>query len=897
MMPTYQLPMVKGNDNNGKVYFKHDFGNLHPYVQVPAFYAAPVGVQQPPIAGDNAGHRFYGVPYSPPPVRLNTQTVYGTPQQHENQLNQQQYQFNNNQNYGAPLTSYNTNNQQQNLQFTAPTGPSAQAATQQQPAITTYRPNTQTIDNSAITFTTGRPQQQHNRPLRFTQSAAFVTNPEYIPPPNILPLEGENSALVPVPIPNLSATPIPPLYDAQPFGGDPFKSQTTGFIKLIPLNPSAQLSTSIAVDAPSSNVEKLPRFESPNVQVVNSNLVAEFTLPTTSNGRVSLPPPTPSLHNSNIDDNYQLSVDFANSIDIRPNHHDSAAAGSELNFHENVHQDIVDDGHHHRGDEQQLIDNLIGTVPTTTRAPKTTTTTTTASSKIESDHYVVKFEPSQQTAADLVAKKVVKEETKSTSTASPSSSSTTTTTTSRRPTMKPAKLTTTTVKPPSKSRGDRLTPLELLDSPIFHLTSSPSKSKVTQPVTEPVPVFRPMNDFTKKLATLWTTTPPPGELLETTTITSTSEATATTTTPFTPTSTRATTLDILSKLAGGAFAGITPPKESQTLAKASSQATKKPKQVQIVIPYTSFHKPAPFKAKEPTEQMIFKPIKGHYVTRNTTPKNEIEIEPLGGHGFHNDQEYHDHAQESKIVESKISYGATTPSTKYITKILANNIRELLLKERTPKPFKVDLIKLQKNIDGWTEQSYSSGKSSTIALMAHTKAIPDSFFLPTTVTMRSLPTTTLSPKTTFDPDLMEETRRQYDNILFKNLARNKGDELYVKRHDRFLDRDNELVLINNNLTFNAIHDNDIKVRTQKPTLTLDELWRQLHVTISPLTNEKVYVVTPQALAQQQQPVTQPSTTTVKARFAVRPTIGELFFFFSESFIGEEVEIKIFFSHTN
>lgn len=855
MMPTYQLPMVKGNDNNGKVYFKHYFGNINPYVQVPAIkFAAPVSSQSPPIQNqnDNSGHLYYGVPYSPPPpVRLNTQTVYGTPkQQQQQQFQQNSYQLNN-QIYGTPLNNYNTNNQQY-LQFTAPT---AQAQQQQQPAVTTYRPNTQTIDNSAVTFTTGKPQQ-HNRPLRFTESA-FVTNPEYIPPPNILPLEGENSALAPVPIPNLSATPIPPLYDAQPFGSDPYKSHQTGFIKLVPLNPSAQLSTSISVDNVPATNEKLARFENPNVQVLNSNLVAEFTLP--PNGITH--PPTPSDSG-----NYHSVIDFANSIDIRPNHHDSSAAASELNFNQNVDQDL--DSHR----VEQLNDNLIGTIPTSVIT--NTTSTTTESIKIDSNDYVVKFEPSLQTAADLEAKKVVKEETKIIRrTSTPAS----TTITSKKPTTttRMAIKLTATVKPLSKSR-DRLTPLELLDSPIFHLTPFTSKTKVIQPVTEPVPVFKPIDDFTKKLSTLWTTSSPAESTseetettvhaVESTKFTPTTEATVAASSLIT-TSTQGTTLDILSQLAGGAFAGITPPKETTTHAK-SGQSTKKPKQVQIVIPYTSFHKPSPFKAKEPPEQMTFKPIKGHYVTRLTTPKNEIEIEPFSGHGFHNDQEYHDHAQESKIVESKISIGqTTTPSTKYITKILANNIRELLLKERTPKPFKVDLIKLQRNIDGWTEQSYS-GKSTTTSLMGHTKAIPKSFFLPTTITMKQMTTTTLSPKTTFDPDLMEETRRQYDNILFKN-TKNKNDPLYVKRHDRFLDRDNELVLLNNNLTFNSIHDNDVKVRGSKPSLSPDELWKQLHVTISPLTNEKVYVVTPQSLSQ---PVTQENTT-IKPRFAVRPTIGE------------------------
>lgn len=838
MMPTYQLPMVKGNTNNGQVYFKHHFGNENPYVQVPAVkYGPPESSQSPPIKiqqTENSGHLVYGVPSAPsaPPIKLQQQTIYGSqpPQQQPLQQYQQQVLYQANQVYGAPVANAQQQQQQQQNyhQFSST-------------VQTTFKPNSQTIDSSVITFTTGKPQS-HNRPLRFTQSA-FVTNPEYIPPPNILPLEGENEKIAPVPIPNLSVTPIPPLFDAQPFNYDPLKSKNTGFLKFIPLNPVADILSNIEAS------EKLPRFESPNVEVVNSNLVAEFSLPTTLQDSTTNSP----------SHNLRLNLNLANSLDNRPhNNHqdigenDNSFAGSELNFQQNIHQDI--DNENFNNEKPQVIDNLIDKITTTESTPTTIA---------ENDHhYVVKVEPSIQTAADLSEK--ISTSSSSFASTIPTTTITSTTTERTTTTLQSSSKTTASATVKSKTR-DRLTPIELLDSPIFHLT----KTKVIQPVTEPVPAFKPMEDFTSKLATLWTTQSPSvtPTTREVTRITQTTEATiAPSPSTSTTQSSTSTTLDILSKLAGGVFAGITPPKESFFSFSKSPQSTKKPKQVQIVIPYTSFHKPSPFKAKEPQESMTFKPIRGHYVTRLTTPKNEIEVETLNGHGFHNDQEYHDHAQESKIVESKVKAGSvtTTQSPKYITKILANNIRELLLKERTPKPLKVDLMKLQRNIDGWTEQSFS-GKSSTLSLKAHTKSIPNTFFLPTTITMKTLPTTTLSPKTTFDPDLMEETKRQYETILFKN--KNKEDGLYVRRHDRFLNRDNELVLLNNNLTFNSIHDStDTKSKT---TISPKELWKRLHVTISPLTNEKVYIVTPQPS------VTQASTT-IKPRFAVRPTIGESFF---------------------
>lgn len=789
MMPTYQQPLVNpGGHNQQQLYFKHHFGNEKPYAQVP-----PSGYKYVPPSST--------LPPLTTPIKFQDGNIFQT------------HQY-----YAAPPPIKNV--QFQGYQYST-----------QSPGYTrstSYRPNTNTIDTSIITFTTGRPQ--NNRPLRFT-AAGSITNPEYILPPNRLPLEGENSKIAPIPIPNLSPTPIPPLFDAQPFHDNPY-SQQTGFIKLVPLDPVAQVSNNVNIQVkPDGNFHQFEAVkESPAVEIINSNLVAEFTIPS-SNDFISRP---------TVQENMRINLDVGNYLETNSTVRtpdgsplesatDNIFDGSEHSFHHDISQRLEVPLSKLQDSFGEAIDLEINdaqlsriTLPQDfSQVLESEEVTTTEG------NYIVKFEPSLQTAADLAEKATITDESESL----------------------------------SKIR-DRLTPLELLDSPAQHAT------KFTSKPTESIPPFKPIEDYTKKLATLWTTPLP---------ISTSTEATPTPTLRPTTFETSQTTFTsslapspTTSQLSDGSFSSTTPLREPST---KHAPSTKKPKQIQIVIPYRTFQKPAPFKLKTEHETITYRTIRGHYLTHPTASTKKVERNekksPVAEESFSNDQEYLDHAQESKIVESKVTVEPQA-TTKYLTKILANNIRDLLKKEKTPKPTKIDLIKLQKNIDGWTEQSFK-GKASTIALMGHTKAIPRSFLSTSTMsatTMMKLPTTTLSPRTTFDPDLMEETKRQYDNILYKK----EDDSQYVKRHDRYLNRDNELVLLNNNLTYNSLHDG-VKVYAPRTTLTPKELWKRLHLTISPLTNEKIYVVTPQPPQAEER--RDDVLSTFKPRFAIRPTVAGIY----------------------
>lgn len=893
MIPTYQLPVVKGNQQpQQQVYFKHHFGNESPYVQVPAAnqgykysqpsttttiapvtnpitiqdvygvpsftYGVPITTttKAPPIKLQEFGHQVYGVPdftynavttTKSPPIKLqenyqkfhNVLGISPTSKLPPRRLQQ---------NYGVPIKNYatsTTTTTQRPLSnsYGLPTKSPSYTYRYSSPLpafppATTQRINVNTIDTSVITFTTNRPL---NRPLRFTSAQNGVTNPEYLLPPNMLPLEGENSAFpAPIPIPNLSPTPIPPLFDSKDFHDNPYTNEKVGFIKIVPLEPTAQLSNKVNVQF---NPKALNR-----VEVVNSRLVAEFTIPPEI---IQTTPSAESNFGIRQTAPVKINIDIGNNLDninttlsapllvASEEATDVAFAASEKEYQHNVRQELFgayDDGDDDGGKsvEEQLKQDetnnhrvLPNNIESNNDNDEEDTTTTEG-------NYFVKFEPSIQTAADLV------EETRNNR---------------------------------SQNNKNRTTPLGLLDSPIFYKASTESPKtttplplryiKISTVTKASVPPFKPMKDFTKSLATLWTAA-------------THSLATSTESLNSEKTTIKPTISPFIAKLSG-----ITIPREKPI------SSTKKPKQIQIIIPYTTINRPSPFKSQDEQDLATYKPfLRGHYVTH--PPRNQIitttsisttESAPIftttnkddllyNAHGYHNDEEYQV-AQESQIFESKVKI-EVPKSNRHLTKIIANNIRDLLRKEKTPKPQKVDLVKLQRNIDGWTEQSFK-GKASTMALFGHTKPIPTSF-LTTTMRVSNFPSTTLSPMTTFDPDLMEETRKQYENILYKN---DEEEDLYVKRHDRFLSRDNELLLLNNNLTQNNLQEG-VKIFAPKATLSPRELWQRLHLTVSPLTNERVYVVTPQPVGKKEE-----STTFYKPRFAIRPTVaGKLFLDFIE-----------------
>lgn len=871
MIPTYQLPVLNPTGQVGpyppSVYFKHQFGD-QPYTQIPT--QAPVSsttplklvnypypgqvvdesLQAPPASGNSLqAQSYYRQPWttqsppvsvtplklqsfnqqpwavqpwtSPPPTPQKVQSYYKAPEWSTQStpvspIKQQQYPYQNSkyQQHVPHLTLQ----QQVHQQYQGNLHGNLQ---NQNTPFTSIPP--QFVDPATISFTTNRPLNR-NRQV----AASSLTNQEYLPPPNVLPLESEGSQYQPIPIPNLSATPIPPLYDSKPFLSDPYFNEDTGFIKLVPLEPESQLSNKVNVQALPNAIPSSyePYLENDSFSVYKSLQVEHFTTaPEVFNTERTFITSQPVFRVTDfnlVEESQTMTPIFVDGNELVT---DTVASESEADEMEHRQKNFIDD---------ERNDNFDTIAEESSRVIPIKPQRTHQRAELESE-FVVKFEPSIQTSSDLSSAETQRKN-------------------------KYADI---------KRNRERETPKEMLDVPIFHITQP------TRQTTQAPPAFKPLADFTKALSTLWTVKPR---------ISSSTEATVT---PTYYSVERTTTEQPIRR-----------PQIEETAHAVETQkqdqfkfATKKPKQIQIIIPYTSYHKPSPFKAKEEQgEPITYKPIRGHYVTlaQKHDHKNEIQdeqvfnkkpsissnVDNFNGHGYHNDQEYSENGQESKIVESKVTQEPFTKSTKYLTKILATNIKELLKKEKTPKPQKhysrVDIIRLQKNIDGWTEQSFLN-KASTISLRHHTKMIPKEY-LTTAFYRKPSPFSTSTMPTTYDPELMEDTKIQYSNILYKN-----DDEIImtnphtIKRNDvsRFLSHENEIHEINNNLTYTS--DSGVKIfvpKSIKSTPGPKELWNQTHLTVSPLTKEKIYVVTPQPFAHHDSRI----NSFKSPRFAVRPSPG-------------------------
>ncbi|XP_030379711.1 uncharacterized protein LOC115627957 [Scaptodrosophila lebanonensis] len=392
---------------------------------------------------------------------------------------------------------------------------------------------------------------------------------------------------------------------------------------------------------------------------------------------------------------------------------------------------------------------------------------------------------------------------------------------------------------------DRDTPKRLLDAPIKYVQQGAGPP--------PRPFTRDPADLNFRLSQMYTPTQQPVT------------ASLAVTQPPTPTSTYGA-ID-----ASGQYAGMSPPSPQQ-----------------VIIPYTTKNKPRPF---EPTRS-------GNIAYDGWTHAQ----------GHANDVELHEQ-QESKLVST-----ATAPpppntrrTTKYLTKILASNLRELLKRERETKSrplgHSFDIGKLQQNIDGWTEQEYTSlsHRPSTPTIRGRSKHIPTEYLTTTTTpTPRHSKTNhggfELGGSHSGDADVGDlstsinnlehrgSKRFQYvspieDNRLLDFYEAQQRTRTPATTTTPMTPTSTPLVS-----TTGATDDDDndpkvtpLYVRGAVPTLAPAELWQKAKVAILPQTNEKVYVVTPQPRyysTEAPPPAPVYISPAAKARFMVRPTPGNV-----------------------
>ncbi|XP_013118802.2 mucin-2 isoform X1 [Stomoxys calcitrans] len=341
--------------------------------------------------------------------------------------------------------------------------------------------------------------------------------------------------------------------------------------------------------------------------------------------------------------------------------------------------------------------------------------------------------------------------------------------------------------------------------------------------------------------------------------------------------------------ASGHFAGMSPPAKP-------IQANKN-----HFIPFTTKNQPRPF---ESTNDNNLSP------QPSTTPAYSSWIQAQNA-------DLHTPAETmlvnvKSVLDPEGSSSLKNRNTKYLTKVLASNLRELLQKEHTtaskfkknsPNSLSIDLHALQKNIDDWTEQEYTSlsHRPSTPTILGRSKHIPKEY----------LPSTTTS-SATVKPQRQSKTTKGFVDVSELPASVNSLEPLYerggAKRFQYTAISDNHLqdmyesqeVLKYKSTTPQTpipttrptTTTTKTTTTTSKPPYHLDmmdqepeELWRKAKVSISPKTKEKVYVVTPQPIFFPQRQIS--STTTTQRpflngfgsgfkspRFLVRPTPGNV-----------------------
>ncbi|KAJ3657776.1 hypothetical protein Zmor_009558 [Zophobas morio] len=243
---------------------------------------------------------------------------------------------------------------------------------------------------------------------------------------------------------------------------------------------------------------------------------------------------------------------------------------------------------------------------------------------------------------------------------------------------------------------------------------------------------------------------------------------------------------------------VPPPIGPTTWLQPVSSTTKKPKQIQIIVPYISNKKPIPFNNNN-----------NNNVARMVPSKPYTTLLPVYSPPTTTEEVWSKFIDDFNSAESKkITATAFTPPTTQVYNIrdLLKDTKEYYSSDKLP----FDVISLQNNIDDWTQQSFSKTirdeKVSTSSKFVPSKKIPDEFF------------TTQYP---------ESTTGGFDH-----------EQAGSSQKETKVDDDIETNLI----------------ITTESTTTIKPSWDPSKVTVSPLTKERVYIVTPQPLSYRTTPRT-------------------------------------------
>lgn len=284
----------------------------------------------------------------------------------------------------------------------------------------------------------------------------------------------------------------------------------------------------------------------------------------------------------------------------------------------------------------------------------------------------------------------------------------------------------------------------------------------------------------------------------------------------------------------------------------TEKTTIKPKRIQIIIPYTTKNQPSPFKfsgndVASPSGWVpVIVDIDRNYGRK--VPSSTAEQNTVGDVYTTNSlSDYHE-SSESKIITSAAQ----------------NEITTTVFETSSPKPKKpkpTDLIepiknnkisfdvkKLQQNIDEWTSLEYSKifkrqQKASTTSHLKRSKKIPDEY-LTTTPAQVQDSQVFLSKINDLNASLLDsESASSIQHTYETNLY---NDSLVPSINNSIYQRATAKEPTRTYYTTNGQYKTTMKIETTTtpPKTTTKPAWEKIQTSISPLTKEKVYVVTPQ-----------------------------------------------------
>ncbi|XP_078032965.1 uncharacterized protein LOC144467859 [Augochlora pura] len=251
------------------------------------------------------------------------------------------------------------------------------------------------------------------------------------------------------------------------------------------------------------------------------------------------------------------------------------------------------------------------------------------------------------------------------------------------------------------------------------------------------------------------------------------------------------------------------------------QNTKRNKQVQVIIPYTSDYTPIPFQQSS-----------GDWSTKNNRERTQPRKVPLFSDTNINNYLQQESRNDVRLInqlEAKFSVNDSHDTNVRALQARLNDTRTIKANSS------IDVRRLQKNIDNWTIQEYS--KPTTSSTIVPSSSRP--YLLPS----KKIPTEYL---TTTEPgdhtNESKETRESVKSFSLTGFSFNEVDhEGSSSNHIETVQSPVQAVRVETSKSSSSDSESTSKAATET-----DQTWGGYSVTTSSVNKEKIYVVTPQSV---------------------------------------------------